>query len=255
MAGVKKKTSKAPAVRKSEEARKEALFLKLIIGVPVAILLILGIWLLLKATVGPGGSIPNFFGKLQGVESNWLVSNFGTGSKPRYYKMGTYDAPEGYTLNESMSSNGSDDLEQRFYYDAVDPDAVVQHFYVCPVEEKTAEVQMDSFKGYKLFYEAGEVQHENVGGFDSYWISGTVDDNQDENAAISAMQNTGEDTEEEEKAPLEIGHRQFTLYTDASRKSCILLMVMTASDTPADEIPSEEALRDAAEQLLAGLKL
>ncbi len=221
----------------------------------MVILLILGVWLLLKATVGPGGSIPNFFGKLQGVESNWLVSNFGTSSKPRYYKMGTYDAPEGYTLNENMTT-GSDELEQRFYYDADDPNALVQHFYVCPVEEKSAQEQMDSFMGYSLFYESGELHHENLAGFDSYWISGTVDDNQDEDAALSSIQNTGESTdEEEEKAPLVNGHRQMTLYTDASRGSCILLMVTTASDAPAEEIPSEEDLRVEAEKLLQGLKL
>ena len=57
--------------KQQEQAAKRKAFLEkykkqLIIGIPAVIVVIVAVWLICKATIGPGGSIPNFFGNLQG---------------------------------------------------------------------------------------------------------------------------------------------------------------------------------------------
>ena len=112
---------------KAQAAKRKAFWEKykryVIIGVPALIVLIIGIWLICKATIGPGGSIPNFFGHLRGVEENWIVANQGTDNAPRYYKMGEYNAPEGYTRDPDYNVS-SDKLSQNFYYTADDENAL-----------------------------------------------------------------------------------------------------------------------------------
>lgn len=97
---------------------------QIIIGVIAAVVLIIAIWLCCKWFVGPGGSIPNWFGTLRDVEENWVIANTGTSSSPKYFKFGEVTAPEGYTLTEGY--NYGDNLVQSFTYQADDENAAVQ---------------------------------------------------------------------------------------------------------------------------------
>ena len=221
---------------------------KILICAAAAIVLIAGGWLLCKALIGPDGSIPNFFGHLQGVQDNWIVTNLGTSAAPRYYQMGTFTAPEGYTRDpEAGVSN--DALAQTFYYNADDASAPIQTFYVTGVAGKTAAQMADSLIGFGL-YSGEEVKHEGqIGGLNAVWLQERTND--DENAEAQS-----EDSEESEEAPeLVIGHRQMTVYADTGRGGCVMVYLYSTPSTPAEDIPSEEDFMAAAESILAHLKV
>ena len=223
-----------------EQSAKRKAFLKkyrklFTFGIPTLVVLVIGIWLIIKATTGPSGSIPNFFGNLQGVQEDWIVTNQGTDSKPRYYKMGTFEKPEGYTRDSGFNVS-SDKADQTFYYTADDETAVIQSIYVSGVRNKTAREMLDTIVNYSMFYGEPLISEEPIAGHEAKWVLGMLND--DENA-----------TEESEP---EIGHRQITIYIDSVQNACILALLSTQS-TALDEIPSDEEVRAAAEKLLAHL--
>ena len=157
-----------------EQAEKRRAFLNkyrrlFTIGIPAAVILIVGIWLICKATIGPGGSIPNFFGNLRGVEDNWIVTNQGTTKAPRYYKMGTFTAPEGYTLDPDYNVS-SDSLNRTFYYTANDENAVIQSVYVAGIKEKSAAEMLETVSGYGLYAEDPVSSEEPLAGLDTKWL-------------------------------------------------------------------------------------
>ena len=231
--------------KQQEQAAKRKAFLEkyrkhLIIGIPAVIVVIVAVWLICKATVGPGGSIPNFFGHLQGVQDNWIVANQGTTSAPRYYKMGEYTAPEGYTMDPEYQVS-SDKLDQTMYFTADDENAVIQSIYIAGVHNRTAADMVDMAAGFSMF--AGDVtrSEESIGGLTgAHWLLGTVND-----AEATA--------ETEEDAPLEIGHMQMNVYVESVQDSCVLVFMNSRAQTAAAEIPSQEDFLAAAEEILKNL--
>ena len=223
-----------------EQASKRKAFLKkyrtlLTIGIPALVVLVVGIWLVVKATVGPGGSIPNFFGSLQGVQENWIVTNQGTDKAPRYYRMGAFDAPEGYTLDAEYKIS-SDKGDRTFYYKADDDSAVIKDIYLTGVRNKKASEMVTTVLNYSMFYGDPVISEEPVAGHEAKWIVGTLND--DETA-----------TEESE---LEIGHKQMTVYIDSVQDACVLAL-MTTKSAAQEELPSNEEVLAAAEELLSHL--
>ena len=170
-----------------EQAAKRKAFLDkyrrhLMIGIPAVIVLAIGIWLICKATIGPGGSIPNFFGSLQGVQDNWIVTNQGTTSSPRYYKMGEVSTPEGYTLDADYTIS-SDHSDQTFYFVAEDENAPIQTVYVTGVRNRDAAGMIEMVSGYNMYSGEPVISEDPIGGLEGHWILGLVND--DENAAES----------------------------------------------------------------------
>ena len=232
-------------------ARRQAFLNKyrkqLTIGIPAAVVLILAVWLLCKAFIGPGGSIPNFFGHLQGVQDNWIVSNQGTSSSPRYYKMGTFTVPEGYTLDPEYKAT-SDTLAKTFYCRADDETASVKSFYVAGVQGGRSAAEMaDTILGYGLYSGEAARQEGTLGGLNAVWVQGLVSD--DENTETDSSEDT------EEKPEMTVGHRQMTIYTDSVQGGCVLIYLSSASSTPAAEIPSEEDFLAAADHILSHLTI
>lgn len=221
-----------------------------LIGIPSAIVLIIAIVLICKATIGPGGSIPNFFGHLQGVGNDWIVANTGTSSDPRYYKMATFTAPEGYTLDPEYHV-ASDKLARTAYCNADDEETPVQTIYVTGVPGHTASEMADTVLSYGL-YGADAVKHEGtLGGQDAVWLMGKINDDQEALEAASAAAANGEEVEEPE---LVIGHEQMTIYVDSGQGGCVLVYLNSTASTPVENIPSDESFLEAAETILAGLK-
>lgn len=232
-----------------EQAKKRKAFLdkyrkQLMIGIPAAVVLIIGIWLICKATIGPGGSIPNFFGNLQGVQENWVVTNQGTTNAPRYYKMGEFTAPEGYTLDPEYNIS-SDKRDKTFYYTADDENAVIQSIYVAGVKNRSASEMVEMVSGYSMFAEEPTISADPVGGQKGQWMLGIINDEEI----------TEEETEEnaEEEAELKIGHMQMNLYSESVQNSCVLVFMNSKSAVPAEEIPSKEEFLAEAEKILAHL--
>ncbi len=234
----------------AQAAKRKAFFDKyrkhFIIGIPALIILIVGIWLICKATIGPGGSIPNFFGNLRGVEDNWIVTNQGTTKAPRYYKMGTFTAPEGYTLDPDYQVS-SDALNRTFYYTADDENALIQSVYVAGIKEKSAQEMIDTVSGYSLYVEEATVSDDPIAGLNAKWLLGKIND------AEETEEQAAEETEEE--PVFEIGHVQMNVYVDSVQNASVLVFMNSKSKTPAEELPSQEEFLAAAEKILAGLSV
>lgn len=54
-------------------------------------------------------------GVVQGMEDNWLISNVGTSTKPKYRKIAEVDPPEGYALTKRDSLSSDENLTYAVY--------------------------------------------------------------------------------------------------------------------------------------------
>ena len=238
----RKNAEKAEQKRKAAERRE--LWNKhgkqiIIIAVAAVAALVL-IWLGCKWFIGPGGSIPNFFGTLRGVESDWVVANTGTTSKPRYYKMAEFSTPEGYTLDPEYDLS-SDKLAQTLYFTADDENALVQTIYVSGVTGYTAADQLTRVLDYGFFKDASEA------------IAGTLGGHEVQYAYMLCPTDTDEESAEKPDTERN-GYASVCIYVDSVQDSCVLVMLNSATATLA-EAPSREALVAEAEALLSHLTL
>lgn len=209
---------------------------QILIGVLAAIVLIVAIWLGCKFFVGPGGSIPNWFGTLRNVEEDWLIANTGTTSKPKYFKLGEYTAPEGYTQDETYGLYEGD-LSQHQYYTANDENAVVQAVYVSGVGGIKAEQQVNNAM---IFYpETSGAKQATIAGHDVHYVYLVST-----NTQYDEEGNVIEIPEEEQT-----GSSVLAMYTDSVQDSCVLVMLDTAEVAKAD-IVTEETLLAEAEKFL-----
>lgn len=217
--------------------------LKILIGVAALIVVIVAINLISSFISGPNGSLPQWFGTLRTVEDDWIVANTGTSSKPTYYKLGEYAAPEGYVLDEGY--NGSTDkLNQNQYYNAADETAPVTSLYVSGVKNMSAEAQLNTILNY--YGENTGAQQANIAGFDvhySYIVMDTTVDQTDAEGNVI-------ETPEEEKT----GASFLCAYIDTVQNSSILVMLNTAEGPKADVV-AEDVLMAELERVLPNLTL
>lgn len=217
--------------------------MKILIGVVAAIVAIVAIWLCCKWFVGPGGSIPNWFGTLRNVEEDWIITNTGTTSKPRYYKFGEYTAPEGYTLDPEYNGS-SDKLNQFQYYNANDEAAPVQTLYVSGVKGVDAQTQLNTILTY--YTENGGAKQATIAGHDAHYayivMDTTVDQTDEEGNVI--------ETAEEDK----LGASFMVAYVDTVQDSCVLVMLNTA-EGPKANVVTEDVLLAELEKVMANLTL
>lgn len=202
---------------------------QIIAGAVAVVLLVIAIWLCCKWFVGPGGSIPNWFGTLRNVEENWVIANTGSTSSPKYFKFGEVAAPEGYTLTESYNYY-DDDLLQNFTYVADDENATVQEVYFGGVSGATAE-EMSSMVLSFYGEEGDEVQVAEVNGHEVRYLYVIFEDTSydDEGNAIEVA--------EEEQT----GTAYLYAYTNTVQDSSVLMYLAT-KDALLSELPTQEQL-------------
>lgn len=207
------------------------------IAVVAAVLLI---WLGCKWFRGPGGSLPNFFGNLRTVESDWIVTNTGTTSKPKYFKMGEAADIEGYTVDPEYALS-TDSHVQSFYYKADDETAPVQSVYLSGVANKTAAEMLETVMGYAYFESAGEVTTATIAGHDVQYAYFVYGDTQ-----------TATDTDLDGETEYVNGYPSLCIYIDSVQDSCVLAL-LNGAVTPIDEVIAEDVLLAEAEKVLAAL--
>lgn len=211
---------------------------QVIIGVVAAIVVIVAIWLGCKWFVGPGGSIPNWFGTLRNVEENWIVTNTGTTRSPKYFKLGEYDAPEGYTLDPDYAGS-SDPLNQFQYYTPNDEASPIESLYVSGVKNTSAADMITNVLG--LYGENGGAKQSTIGGHDVHYAYITMD------TTVDQMDEEGNviETAEEDKT----GTSMLVMYTDTVQNSSVLVMLST-KEAPLAEVVAEDVLLAEAEKVL-----
>ena len=210
---------------------------QIIIAAVALVLAIIVIWLGCKWFVGPGGSLPNFFGNLRTVESDWIVTNTGSTSRPKYFKMGEMSAPEGYTLDEEFQAS-TDTKAQTFYYAADDESAPVKSVYVAGVANKTAAEMMETVLGYGYYESAGEAHTATIGGHDVHYAYFVYGDS-----------TTATDTDLDGEVEAVDGYPSLCMYIDSVENSCVLVLLNGQTTALADVAPEADLLAKAEEIL------
>lgn len=208
----------------------------IIVAVAVVAAIIL-IWLGCKWFMGPGGSLPNFFGNLRTVESDWLVTNTGSTSKPKYFKMGEVTAPEGYTLDPEFTAT-TDSKNQTFYFAADDENAAVKSVYVSGVANKTAAEMMETVLGYGYYESASEGMEATIGGHDVHYAYFVYGDS-----------TTATDTDLDGEAEAVDGYPSLCMYIDSVEDSCVLVL-LNGQTTALENVASIDELMPVAEAVL-----
>lgn len=129
-----KKKRKAEAQRRQTKAFFEKYSRHLIIAA-IALVVIIAAAAIVSNSVYYKGSLSVKDGKVEGYQENWLVKNMGSLSKPKYYKMGEVDMPQGY---KSLGALVSDKTEQNFFFAAEDPAAPISQYTVLVMKNSNA---------------------------------------------------------------------------------------------------------------------
>lgn len=209
---------------------------QVIIAAVCAVAVILVIWLGCKWFVGPGGSIPNWFGTLRGVEEDWIVQNLGDSRSPRYYKMAEYQAPEGYTRDMDYSIS-SDTLNQVMYFTADDENAVIESVYVGGVKNKTAADQVATLSTNGMFENVSETTVANMGGHEVHYV-------------YLVTNTSPEGTPEEEYT----GKASLCMYVDTVQSSSVLMMLYS-QEAPLAEVTASDVMLAEAEPFVSLLTI
>ncbi|MBQ8202603.1 MAG: hypothetical protein IJZ74_12635 [Clostridia bacterium] len=204
-----------------------------IIAAAAAVVVIAAVWLLCSYNIGPGGSIPNFFGRLIGVEENWIVGNAAAdGETPRYYKLAAYDAPEGYTAVEYNVHN--DELVQDMRFKDESGEKLVSDFFLSHVQGRTPEDQLANLTVYISSLKNSGALKGTIAGMEADYLYLVSDENTIDQPGMSA-------------ATLAIYYK--TPY------DAIVSVNLNSKVTPAAEVPTMEQMLAEAEVLLANLEV
>lgn len=191
------------------------------------------LWLGCKWFVGPGGSIPNFFGTLVGAQDNWLIINTAPdGKAPRYYHLADFDIPEGYKLDEF--SVFGDGMQQDFYCKAETEGGVVQDIYISGAKNMVAAEYPAILLSYGMHKEATQPREVTIAGKTGHAVCLTFDES---------------DTDGEG-----MGYSSLCMYIDTDENACISVMISSPT-LPMEQLPDEATLLAEAETLLSGLTL
>lgn len=204
-----------------------------IITAVAVIAVIVAAWLGSKWLIGPGGSIPNFFGTLVGKQDNWLIINTAEdGKDPRYYHLADFDIPQGYQLDDF--SVFDDGMQQDFYCKAEAEGGVVQDIYISGAKNMVAAEYPAILLSYGMHKEATEPRAATVAGKEGHIVTLTFDES---------------DTDGEG-----MGYTSLCMYIDTAEDACISVMISSPT-LPMEQLPDEAALLAEAERILSGLTM
>lgn len=215
--------------------------LHLVLGILAAIVLIVAIWLVCKWSFGPGGSIPNWFGTLRDVEENWVITNTGSNTRPKYFKLGEVADLEGYTRTDSSNIYG-DELVQSFTYTADSEDALIRQAYISGVAGTSA---ADMLTAALSYYEtSSEPKTATINGHEvhyGYLVSEVVHTHDHE---------TGEVLEGMEDETPCSGLAALCIYEDTVQDSSVLVMLQS-KESDLTAVPTQEQMEAEMEKFVS----
>lgn len=229
---------KALKIRKDELLGSVRAWLKanprkaLITAISIVAAIIL-MWLGCKLLIGPGGSIPNFFGTLVGVQDNWLVINTAeNGETPRYRHLADFEVPAGYQLSDYSAFD--DELMQDFYCTPIEEGGVICDAYIAGAANMTGAEYIPTLLAYQMHLQSGEPAQATIAGKEANYIYLVFDegDTDGEGMAYSCL----------------------CIYMDTDKDACVSAMISSYTQ-PLEAVPDEAALLREAETILSGLTL
>lgn len=202
-----------------------------------AFVLVIAVILCCKWFVSLDGHINIMFGKLRGVEDNWIVTNLAA-SGQEYFKLGTFDVPEGYQIDPEGNLN-SDKLAQAFYMKPVEESNKVTTAYVTGVKNTDAASMATKLLGYGMYQEGAKVKTTTIDGKELAYIYAIYD---------TTEQQEGVEVAEEDRT----GYSSIIAYVNTAHDSCILVTVSTTATAYA-EVPAAEELMPVLETMVTNL--
>lgn len=229
---------KAFQTKKAEASGKVSAYVKqhrkqVLITAAAVIGAVAVLWLGCKLLIGPGGSIPNFFGTLVGAQEDWLIINSAPdGKAPRYQHLADFQIPDGFHPDDF--SVFDDGMQQDFYCVADDMTGPVQDVYISGAKNMVASEYPGILLSYQMHSDATEPGPVTIAGLDGYAVCLTFDKSSTDGEGMA--------------------YRSLCMYIETAKDVCISVMISSPT-LPLGELPDEAALRAAAETILAGLTL
>lgn len=189
----------------------------------VAVLVIAGLWLGVKAATNP----------LKGKQDNWLILDVSASSKTHNYQhLADFTIPAGYTQTDySLYSDG---VQQDFFCVADDPARLVQDVYVTGAKGIVASQYPATILAYGIHKEAGEPRTLTINGMECSMLYLVSDESEWSGEGMA------------------IAHLSF--YFDTGKNACVSATFRSGT-MPADQLPDEDAMLAEAEALISGLTL
>lgn len=208
------------------------------------------LWLGCKWFFGPGGSLPNFFGYVRGIEDSWVVTdlnprtNQNSGSSnvnnaprsktPRYFHLASLSPLEGFTQELNFTFN-ADETNQDQHYTANEKNGPVESVYVFGIANKTAEKHAgDMVSVMNMASVSSEVMTQTISGFDTRYVYFVYDQEPDETGAVKEA------------------YASLCLCIDTTEDACVLAVLNSYVEAK-EELPTMEALLTEAETVLKNL--
>lgn len=215
-----------------------------------AALLIVLLWLGCKWFVGPGGSLPNFFGHVRGVEDTWVVTdlnprtNLNTGSSnvdgtsygksPRYFHLATLDPLEGFTQDPGYTIN-TDKTNQDQHYISTDKNSVLESAYVFGIANKTADKHAgDMVSVMSLSNVTSDIVKATIAGHDVTYVRFVYNQDPDADGVVTEA------------------YASLCMCIDTTKDACVLV-VLNSSIVPVEQVPTMDAMLAESEVILRNL--
>ncbi len=104
-----------------------------------------------KELVGEGATATTKNVVVVPENESWLIINQGTISRPKYHKLGTMAAPDGYTLDNEWGS-GSDENVKQYHWVPADETSPISYVHVQGVNRKPEDIAAEALDSYGKFY-------------------------------------------------------------------------------------------------------
>ncbi len=169
---------------------------------------------------------------LRGKQDNWLIVNVSGTTNADYRHLGTFDVPEGFTLDDY--STYSDEATQDFFCIADDKTSLVQDVYISGSRALRAADFPTNILSYGFHKAAGEPRQLTVAGKECHALYLVTDESEYYGEGMN------------------LAHMSF--YFDTDEGACVTA-TFRSNMMPFDELPDEAAMLAEAERILEGLTL
>lgn len=161
------------------------------------------------------------------LNTNWLITNFGSSSKPKYYKLAEISVPDGfYRRQDTNKSNQETDF---WFYPEDESTGTVNFVYFSGSTEKYHEIPNDTsamVSAYNESCEVSEVFNGPIGGKDAYYYYYSASNTNQETGVVEYSQS-------------------FNCYFQGPRDSTIVMLLTVSGDSEDIYLSEEELLAQA----------
>ena len=216
--------------------------------------------LVLAAVIGfalyDDGALKVTDGAIEGAETNWIITNGGTTSSPRYFKLAEAGELEGYTMQPYLSY--SDYLLHDVYYYATDESNPVDYISIGTTSVKNSTpadlgaTVVDALKTMEDYTVTTELTEAAAGDVPYLYYAFTSETYVAPEDEETAEDETAVDAETEQE-PNTFG-QSLNAYVETAHDSCLLIHIINETES-ADEFLPDAELRAVMDQVVSALVL